>query len=249
MPSHPFTTTSSHGLSTPFHWIQFFVFAVATFLQILQDAQTNCLQKWSSKLEKVVGKADKTCFITGTFIKHGNVGELQTDCYIRVCGSTAVTQPSKHSTKNREYMCKSVDIIKLLAKLGLPFRGHRENADAETRGNYLSLCDFFSKYDPDFKSMQSKYFNCTSRDFQNEIIALCAELVREEISKKVHETGFLAVIADEAKSSKTEQLSVCIRYTDGLQIKERFICLLTVPILVMLQGLFLVLKKDCSRVV
>lgn len=72
--------------------------------------------------------------------------------------------------------------------------------------------------------MQSKYFNCTSRDFQNEIIALCAELVREEISKKVHETGFLAVIADEAKSSKTEQLSVCIRYTDGLQIKERFIC-------------------------
>ncbi len=121
-------------------------------------------------------------------------------------------------------MCKSVDIIKLLAKLGLPFRGHRENADAETRGNYLSLCDFFSKYDPDFKSMQSKYFNCTSRDFQNEIIALCAELVCEEISKKVHETGFLAVIADEAKSSKTEQLSVCIRYTDGLQIKERFIC-------------------------
>ncbi len=70
----------------------------------------------SSKLEKVVGKADKTCFITGTFIKHGNVGELQTDCYIRVCGSTAVTQPSKHSTKNREYMCKSVDIIKLQVK-------------------------------------------------------------------------------------------------------------------------------------
>ncbi len=98
----------------------------------------------SLKLEKVVGKADKTCFITGTFIKHGNVLELQTDCYIRVCGSTAVTQPSKHSTK-KQYMCKSVDIIKLLAKLGLPFRGHREDADAETRGNYLSLCDFFLK--------------------------------------------------------------------------------------------------------
>ncbi len=71
--------------------------------------------------------------------------------------------------------------------------------------------------------MQSKYFNCTDRDFQNEI-ALCAELVREEISKKVHEIGFLAVTADEAKSSKTEQLSVCVRYTEELQIKERFIC-------------------------
>ncbi len=32
----------------------------------------------SSELEKAVGEADKTCFITGTFIKHGNVGELQT---------------------------------------------------------------------------------------------------------------------------------------------------------------------------
>ncbi|KAL1264208.1 hypothetical protein QQF64_004563 [Cirrhinus molitorella] len=142
-------------------------------------------------------------------------------------GSVAAQLSHSHQgtvQKNREYMCKSVDIIKLLAKLGLPFRGHREDADVETRGNYLSLCDLFSKYDPDFKSMQSKYFNCTSRDFQNEIIALCAELVRDEIAKKVHETGFLAVIADEAKSSKTEQLSVCIRYTVGLQIKERFIC-------------------------
>lgn len=74
--------------------------------------------------------------ITGTFIKHGNVGELQTDCYVRVYGSTAVTKPSKHSRKNREDFCKSVDIIKLLAKLGLPFCGHREDADAETRGNY-----------------------------------------------------------------------------------------------------------------
>ncbi|KAL1267092.1 hypothetical protein QQF64_002767 [Cirrhinus molitorella] len=145
----------------------------------------------------------------------------------RTSGSVAAQLSHSHQgtvQKNREYMCKSVDIIKLLAKLGLPFRGHREDADVETRGNYLSLCDLFSKYDPDFKSMQSKYFNCTSRDFQNEIIALCAELVRDEIAKKVHETGFLAVIADEAKSSKTEQLSVCIRYTVGLQIKERFIC-------------------------
>lgn len=67
-------------------------------------------------------------------------------------------------TKSTKYLCKSVNIIKLLAKLGLPFRGHREDADAETSGNYLSICDFFSKYDPDFKSMLSKYFNCTSRD-------------------------------------------------------------------------------------
>ncbi len=57
VPSHPFTTTSSHGLSTPFHWIQFFVFAVATFLQILHDAQMNCLQKWELEIGKSCRKS------------------------------------------------------------------------------------------------------------------------------------------------------------------------------------------------
>lgn len=142
-------------------------------------------------------------------------------------GSVAAKLSHSHQgtvEKNRDYLSKSIAIVKLLAKLGLPFRGHREDGDSEATGNYRSICAFFSKYDPDFQLMQSKYFNCTSGDFQNEIIAMCAELVREEIANAVQETGFFAVIADEAKSSKTEQLSVCIRYTEGLQVKERFIC-------------------------
>ncbi len=101
----------------------------------------------SSKLEKVVGKADKTCFITGTFIKHGNVGELQTDCYIRVCGSTAVTQPSKHSTKNREYMCKSVDIIKLQVKRFCEdFSGAESSPQTggKTKKNLTNTCRAFA---------------------------------------------------------------------------------------------------------
>lgn len=89
----------------------------------------------------------------------------------------------------------------------------------------MSLCDFLGKYDPSFRKMHDeKYFNCTSSDFQNEVISVCAELVREEIANAVRETGFFTVIADEAKSSKSEQLSVCIRYAEKLQVKERLIC-------------------------
>ncbi len=173
-------------------------------------------------------------------------------------GSVRVHLSTSHQNtvdKNREYLTKVLDVVKLLSQLGLPFRGHREiqwrkkeiqenknekkhtntvdtetdkikpDDDDETKGNFLSLCNFLGKYEPSFRKMQDeKYFNCTSPDFQNEVISLCAELVREEIANAVRETGFFTVIADEAKSSKSEQLSVCIRYAEKLQVKERLIC-------------------------
>ncbi|KAF3833314.1 hypothetical protein F7725_026979, partial [Dissostichus mawsoni] len=71
---------------------------------------------------------------------------------------------------------------------------------------------------------KSNYFNATSPDFQNEVIDICANLVRAEIVEKVQDTGFLSIIADEARSCKTEQLSVCLRYAEQLEIKERFLC-------------------------
>ncbi len=55
----------------------------------------------------------------------------------QLCGYTDIKAHRK-----KEYLCKSVNIIQFLAKLGLPFCGHRENAD-ESMGNYLSICRFF----------------------------------------------------------------------------------------------------------
>ncbi len=71
--------------------------------------------------------------------------------------------------------------------------------------------------------MHTTHFNYTSPDFQNEIIEICAELVHGEIAERVRDTGFFAIIADEAKSSKTQQLPVCVRYAEKLEIKERFL--------------------------
>lgn len=50
------------------------------------------------------------------------------------------------------------------------------------------------------------------------------DLVREEITKAVYDEMmsdvFFTVIVDKTKSSKSEQLSVCIRYTEKPQVKE-----------------------------
>ncbi|KAJ4923091.1 hypothetical protein JOQ06_024690 [Pogonophryne albipinna] len=55
-------------------------------------------------------------------------------------GSIAAKLSRSHEDsveKNRSYLCKIDDIVRLLSKLGLPFRGHREGSESESRGNFL----------------------------------------------------------------------------------------------------------------
>lgn len=209
-------------------WLEYSISKDAVFCFVCRHFQTNSSveeswrkgisdwKKLSTKLEKHANSlAHQSCMVKWDNFKQSS------------CGSIAAKLSDSHNAtveKNRSYLCKVVDIVRLLSSLGLPFRGHREANNSESRGNYLEVCTFFSKYDSDFQSMQSNYFNATSPDFQNEIIEICANLVRTEIAEKVQDTGFFAVIADEARSSKTEQLSLCLRYTEQLEIKERFLC-------------------------
>ena len=140
-------------------------------------------------------------------------------------GSVAMQISEAHGAevhKNRQYVATACDVIKLLAKLGLPFRGHDERKGSVSRGNFLEVCDFLSNYVESFKGMQDAYFNCTSPEFQNEMITICGKAVHSAIVDAVRKVGFFTVMADEARSAKTEQLSLCVRYADGLSVKERF---------------------------
>jgi len=58
-------------------------------------------------------------------------------------GSVAMQTSHAHKTeaeRNRRYVPVAYDIVKLLAKLGLPFRGHDERRDSTTKGNFLEMC-------------------------------------------------------------------------------------------------------------
>lgn len=63
----------------------------------------------------------------------------------------------------------------------------------------------------------------TSWKVQDEFIKIGADLVTETIVGEILETGHFALMVDEARSHKQEQLSVCVRYTVGLEIYERFL--------------------------
>ena len=59
---------------------------------------------------------------------------------------------------------------------------------------------------------------------QNEIIAIMADMIREQISDEVGDTGYFALIVDESKDiSKKEQISVVIRYLHAGNVMEEFL--------------------------
>ena len=54
----------------------------------------------------------------------------------------------KEIASNREVLAHLLDIIRLLAKQNLAFRGHDESASSVNRGNFLELVHHQAKYDP-----------------------------------------------------------------------------------------------------
>ena len=61
-------------------------------------------------------------------------------CTTKMSGGSLATNLTaiKVPWRKTDYLSKSIAIIKLLAKLGLPFHGHREDSDSEATGNYRS---------------------------------------------------------------------------------------------------------------
>lgn len=61
-----------------------------------------------------------------------------------------------------------VATVKLLAKLGLPFRGHREHGSYQisgtnkNKGNFFSCLEYLAKFDEFLKEHLSKYEGCGS---------------------------------------------------------------------------------------
>lgn len=76
---------------------------------------------------------------------------------------------------------------------------------------------------PEFQSFYQNKINLTSWKIQEDLIKISADLVTETIVGQIIDTRHFALMVDEARSHKQEQLSVCVRYAVGLDIYERFL--------------------------
>ncbi|XP_022162586.1 zinc finger MYM-type protein 1-like, partial [Myzus persicae] len=126
--------------------------------------------------------------------------------------------------KNRKYMLMIIDAVLFLAHQGLSFRGHTENKESLNQGNFKEICGMLATYNPSFASkMETSYFNYTCPLVQNDVISITAGLVRSQIVQEITECGMYALMCDEARSFKEEQLTICVRYTKHMVVQERFL--------------------------
>ena len=141
---------------------------------------------------------------------------------------------AKHIQENQHYLTAILKSILLCCRQGIAFRGHREdltNTKANP-GNFLAVLGIVSEYDKIVSSrllgvdgMGSKNpYNAKykSNSIQNELISIAADIVLETNSLEVRTTKYFSPLCDECKgSSKTEQMSVVLRYvTEYCSITE-----------------------------
>lgn len=126
-------------------------------------------------------------------------------------------------TKNREYFKIICDILLTLCRQGVALRGHDESEESKNKGNFKEMCDLVSRHNSLFKEQHTKYFNLTSSDIQNDIINISGNMILNQIVNEIKGCGMYALMVDEARSFKEEQLSICVRYIKDFVVKERFL--------------------------
>ncbi|XP_046853386.1 52 kDa repressor of the inhibitor of the protein kinase-like, partial [Xenia sp. Carnegie-2017] len=118
---------------------------------------------------------------------------------------------------NRAKLSSITDTVLTCGRLGLAFRGHRDdrhyhpetgNFSAGGVGNFVELLNF----------------RVRAGD-KNKLIKCCGEVITDKIISDLKASRFYSVIADEARDiSNTEQMSLVLRFIDqNRDIREEFV--------------------------
>ena len=125
----------------------------------------------------------------------------------------------------------------MLGRLGLPFRGHRDDSKYCANvgeysgggvGNFIELLNYRVRGgDTVLKNhLNTCSNNATyiSKTAQNELISCCSQYIKNVLIKKVKESQFYSILADEASDCSTKgQLSLVLRFVDvSGEIREEF---------------------------
>nr|XP_010767726.1 PREDICTED: zinc finger MYM-type protein 1-like [Notothenia coriiceps] len=120
--------------------------------------------------------------------------------------------------------------LRYTASQGIAQRGYREQEGEENsvnRGNFRELLHLIGEFDVTVAmKLNDNPQNAkdTHQDIQNEIFQIMADMVRSEISAEIREAECFALMVDETKDvSKSEQLSIVVRYIKGEQVREEFL--------------------------
>lgn len=116
--------------------------------------------------------------------------------------------------------------VKYLARQGMALRGH-----GDSEGNFCQLLNLRSEDYPLLQSWMKRKTDMTSPRIQNEILELYSHDIVRTIAGSVLKSGCYGLIVDGTQDiSKSEQISICLRYVDeDLLPHEEFVGLYDPP--------------------
>lgn len=129
--------------------------------------------------------------------------------------------------ENRYYLSTVAEILLFTACQNIAQRGHDESESSLNKGNFIELLNLCAKRDVRLKNKieclpkNAKYIH---HSIQNQLFSVMSQLVLLSISNEIKECKYFAILADETKDvSKTEQVSIMVRYFHKNIINERFL--------------------------
>lgn len=174
---------------------------------------------------------------------------LDADAFIQIyrnktCNVQELADSSmkKKVSENSKKLISIVKTVILHGRENIPLRGHREGScstilekdgNEQNRGTFNALLKFrvdagdvILKEHLEKGSKNSLYI---SPRIQNELIAICGELVTEKIISEVKKSLYFSVLCDETTDiAGIEQMSICIRFLKCEKIVETFLTFVAV---------------------
>ncbi|KAM4772387.1 LOW QUALITY PROTEIN: zinc finger MYM-type protein 1-like [Rhinophrynus dorsalis] len=132
---------------------------------------------------------------------------------------------TREVNENRHYIKTIAQVLLLTAKTKIAQREHRYSSDYINHGNVREILYIIAQKDSIVRKKiegprNARYLHPS---IQNELLSIMADLVREGIAQSIKGSPF-SIMADETKDlSKTEQLSVVIRFFHEQMVQERFL--------------------------
>ena len=133
---------------------------------------------------------------------------------------------------------RMIAVVQFLASQNLAFRGTSTELYHRDNGNFLKAVEMLAKFDPVISEHLNNISRCKDnktriphylgQHFQNEIIHILAESIRNEITRIVKKAKYYSIILDSTPDiSHTEQITFiirCVNTTDGkVDILEFFL--------------------------
>jgi len=109
----------------------------------------------------------------------------------------------------------SIDVARILAKQGLPFRGHDESKDSLNKGNFREFCNFAAEQNLTLRKAigkkKSENSLLVAPEIQRDIVQCFAKDVLHAILKKIGDDVFCLLVDESRDVSWKEQMAVVLR--------------------------------------